>query len=179
VVINVPRHSSSEDRSAQAAIAAAALVSRVDYPMFVVTAAAADEASGCLAGFVTQCSIDPTRFLVCISKRNHTYDVAAQACMLGVHLLGRDQLPLARVFGEMTGDEVDKFSLVQWHEGETGAPLLDDCAAWFQGEILDRYDLGDHIGYLVQPVSGGGGGEAGELWYSSTQDLRPGHAASD
>ncbi len=35
------------------------LTAAMDYPMFVVTAAAAGEQSGCLVGFATQCSIDP------------------------------------------------------------------------------------------------------------------------
>ena len=38
---------------------------RVDYPLYVVTVRSPDgEMSGCLAGFVTQCSIDPPNFLV-------------------------------------------------------------------------------------------------------------------
>ena len=52
----------------------------IDYAYFVVTVRAPDaEMSGCLAGFVTQCSIDPPNFLVCISKVNHTLGVAERA----------------------------------------------------------------------------------------------------
>jgi flavin reductase (DIM6/NTAB) family NADH-FMN oxidoreductase RutF len=49
----------------------------IDYPYYVVTVRSPDaDMSGCLAGFVTQCSIDPPNFLVCISKVNHTLAVA-------------------------------------------------------------------------------------------------------
>jgi flavin reductase (DIM6/NTAB) family NADH-FMN oxidoreductase RutF len=34
----------------------------IDYPMWIVTAAARGERSGCLVGFATQCSIEPVRF---------------------------------------------------------------------------------------------------------------------
>ena len=44
-----------------------ALASELDYPMFVVTTAAGGAPAGCLVGFATQCSIDPPRFLVCLS----------------------------------------------------------------------------------------------------------------
>lgn len=74
----------------------------IDYPMFVVTARAGNETAGCLVGFTTQASIDPPRFLVGISKKNHTFTVAAAATHLGVHLLARDDLELARWFGGQT-----------------------------------------------------------------------------
>ena len=84
----------------------------VDYPFYVVTVRAADaNMSGCLAGFVTRCSIDPPNFLVCVSKRNHTFPVAERSSAMGLHLLGDDQVDLARLFGEETGDLVEKFRL--------------------------------------------------------------------
>jgi flavin reductase (DIM6/NTAB) family NADH-FMN oxidoreductase RutF len=160
---------------ALAAVAAAALVGRVDYPMYIVTASAGTALSGCLAGFVTQCSILPAHFLVCISKENHTIAIAERAGALGLHLLGSDQLDLARIFGELTDDRTDKFALVDWHPGATGAPVLDLCAAWFEGRVLQRFDLGDHVGHLVEPLAGGGGGAPGQLWYSSARHLHAGH----
>jgi len=155
----------------------AALVARLDYPMYVVTASDGSSESGCLAGFVTQCSIDPVRFLVCISVVNHTARVAPQASVLGVHLLGSDQHEMAVLFGELSGDVTDKFAAVQWHRGASGAPVLDDCAAWFEGQVLGSYDLGDHSGYLVAPVAGGPGPHPGQLSYSAVRDVQPGHAA--
>ena len=152
-----------------------ALAGRVDYPMFVVTASNGAETSGCLVGFLTQCSILPARLLVCLSKENHTAVVAGGASALGVHLLGRDQRPLASLFGARTGDREDKLAGVRWHRGTTGAPLLDDCAAWVEGTVRDRFDLGDHVGHLVDPVAGGGGGAPGLLAYSQVRDLQPGH----
>ena len=45
----------------------APFLERVDYPYYVVTVRAPDEEmSGCLAGFVTQCSIDPPNFVACV-----------------------------------------------------------------------------------------------------------------
>lgn len=160
-----------------AAAAMAALVDRADYPMFVVTAFDGAEASGCLMGFLTQCSILPARLLVCISKENRTASVAAGSRGLGVHLLGEDQLAMAAVFGEGTGDRIDKFERpdVAWHPGVTGAPIVEACAAWVEGTIRARFDLGDHVGHLLDPVAGGGGGAGGLLRYGQVRDLRPGH----
>ena len=71
----------------------------LDFPMTVVTAFDGREHSGCLVGFHTQCSIEPRRWLVCISKANHTCGVAERAEWLAVHLLRDDQHALAQFFG--------------------------------------------------------------------------------
>ena len=110
-----------------------ALMGELDYPMFIVTVAHGGERSGCLVGFATQCSIDPPRFLVCLSKANHTYRVARHAELLAVHFVPADAEPLAELFGGETGDRVDKFARCEWHPGPGGVPLLADCPNRFVG----------------------------------------------
>jgi flavin reductase (DIM6/NTAB) family NADH-FMN oxidoreductase RutF len=155
-----------------------ALAGRLDYPMYVVTAYDGTERAGCLVGFATQCSIDPARFLVCVSERNHTHRVALRADVLAVHVLRASQHSLAALFGGETGDEVDKLARCAWHEGPGGVPVLDDCAGWFAGRVLARHDLGDHTGLLLAPVGGGVPEEEPALLrFAHVRDLEPGHDA--
>ncbi len=154
-----------------------ALTDALDYPMFVVTAAAGGERSGCLVGFLTQCSIDPPRFLVCLSHNNHTTRVAHRASHLAVHVLGRDQRPLAELFGTTTGDEVDKFTRCSWKPTAGGTPLLKDCPGWFLGQILAQHDLGDHLGILVDVIDVGVGNSTPLLTFQDVRKLEPGHGA--
>src|SRR4051794_6670774 len=93
------------------------LMGTLDYPMLIATAREADSLAGCLVGFATQASIDPSRFLVCLSDKNRTYRVARRARHLGVHLVPAHAARLAELFGGETGDEVDKFARCSWHEG--------------------------------------------------------------
>ena len=151
-----------------------AMVAEVDYPLFVVTTAADDEVSGCVAGFVTQCSIEPPRFLVCISKQNHSYLVAEKAAGLALHLLGAEQLEMASLFGELSGDVADKFSQCEWRAGVTGAPVLTDCAAWIEGRILHHFSVGDHAAFIMTTDHGESGPRSGQLTV-----LEAGHPATD
>jgi flavin reductase (DIM6/NTAB) family NADH-FMN oxidoreductase RutF len=154
------------------------LVSLLDYPMYVVTSRIDDERAGCLVGFTSQVSIGPPRFLVGLSKRNHTYRVAQRASHLAVHLMPRRHCELARLFGSETGDRTDKFARCSWHSGPHGLPILDDAAGWFAGEVLSRYDLGDHVGFLLQPVAGSAPDTFEQLvTFSDVRDLEPGHEA--
>jgi flavin reductase (DIM6/NTAB) family NADH-FMN oxidoreductase RutF len=154
------------------------LVAVLDYPMYVVTTRADDEPAGCLVGFTSQVSIRPRRFLVGLSKRNHTYQVAQRAQHLAVHLVPRRHCELARLFGSETGDETDKFAQCRWRPGPHGLPILDDAAGWFVGAVLSRFDVGDHVGFLLEPVTGSAPEKFEQLvTFSDVRDLDPGHEA--
>jgi flavin reductase (DIM6/NTAB) family NADH-FMN oxidoreductase RutF len=154
------------------------LVGQLDYPMFIVTTSNGDELSGCLVGFATQASINPARFMVALSRKNHTFGVAQEATHLGVHLVPREEYELARLFGEETGDSVDKFNRCDWRSGPGGTPILRASPAWFVGEILQRFDLGDHVAHMIEPIEGQAE-DPPSRWVSFTdvKELDPGHEA--
>jgi len=145
--------------------------------MVIVTAAADGERSGCLVGFATPVSINPERYLACVSKANHTWHVAMAATHLAVHLAPSDDPALAELFGGRTGDEIDKLARCPWSEGPHGTVLLDACADRFVGAVLDRIDLGDHTGMLLSPVSVQRGEGAPPLRYRAARGIEPGHPA--
>jgi flavin reductase (DIM6/NTAB) family NADH-FMN oxidoreductase RutF len=151
------------------------LVRATNYPLYVVTAQADDELSGCLAGFVTQASIDPVRFIACVSKINHTFGVAKRAAGLGLHLLGSDQREIASLFGEQSDDWIDKFDNVEWTRGVTGAPVLSACSAWVEGPVINRMSGGDHEAFLIAVIAGGKGMHPGQFMLSDATDFEPGH----
>lgn len=121
----------------------------LDYPMFVVTTAHDGAAAGCLVGFATQTSIKPPRFLVGISDKNHTHRVALTAGRLVVHVLDAESKDLARLFGESTGDEVDKFTKCAWQLDADAVPVLDEAPAWFSGPVREHFPAGDHTAFLI------------------------------
>ena len=152
------------------------LVGGLEYPMFIVTARAGEERLGCLVGFATQTSIDPPRFLVCISDKNLTYRVARTAEAMAVHLVPADRTDLAELFGGETGDDADKFSAAEWRRGPDGVPVITACPTWFAGTILDRIPLGDHVGFLLHPY-GGNDMNDDPLGFQRARRIDPGHEA--
>jgi len=153
------------------------LLGGLDHPMFLLTVAEGGERSGCLVGFACQCSIDPVRFLVCVSEVNHTHGPASRAQHVAVHLApDQPDLALARLFGEETGDELDKFDRCAWSDGPEGQPILEGCPAWFVGHVLGRVELGDHLGLVLEPVAVEGRPE-GYLCFERAKTLDAGHPA--
>ncbi|WP_052489512.1 flavin reductase family protein [Streptomyces sp. 150FB] len=151
----------------------------LDHQMYVVTAASGGTRAGCLVGFASQCSISPERFMVWLSKENHTYRVALEAPFLGVHLLAPEQFGLAELFGSRTGDLVDKFAEVPWRPGPGGTPVLTDVPAWFVGRVERHTDGGDHVGFVLSPADGGARDveRGATLRLSDVLGLTPGHPA--
>lgn len=153
------------------------ITAELDYFMLVVTTAAGGERSGCLVGFSTQCSIDPPRFLICLSDKNHTTRVAGRADALAVHFLPDTAEELAKLFGSETQDRIDKFARCSWHAGPGNLPILDDCGRWFAGRILERHPVGDHIAFLLEPFAAAKEDEAGTFAFHRAKRLEPGHQA--
>ncbi|GAA5061053.1 flavin reductase family protein [Nocardia callitridis] len=153
----------------------------LDYSMFIVTCRGGEQRAGCLVGFASQVSIEPPRFLVCVSVANFTSCVATEARHLAVHLVARHDIGLAHLFGETTGDDVDKFARCRWRDGPYRTPILEEAAAWFVGEIIERVDFGDHRGYLLEPVAldtrTSDETDSRLVGFADVRDFHPGHDA--
>jgi flavin reductase (DIM6/NTAB) family NADH-FMN oxidoreductase RutF len=154
------------------------IVSRLDYPMVVVTTVHGGARAGCLVGFHSQCSIDPPRYAVWISKVNHTARVAMRARTFALHFL--DDTPashdLAELFGGHSDDSDDKFAQCAWHEGPDGVPLLDACPTRVVGRrasLLD--DTGDHACFVLVPFDGTATDAFAPLMYSEVRGMKAGH----
>jgi flavin reductase (DIM6/NTAB) family NADH-FMN oxidoreductase RutF len=153
-----------------------AIVASLDYPMYIVTTAGGGERAGCLVGFATQSSIHPPKFVVGISRQNHTFGVACRASALAVHCPSRDQHALAELFGAETGDEIDKFARCRWRGGPEGLPILEECETWFAGRIAERVDIGDHVGFLLEVIAARHGRRGPQLSFQDVRDVEAGHA---
>jgi flavin reductase (DIM6/NTAB) family NADH-FMN oxidoreductase RutF len=162
-----------------------ALMRAFDTSLVVVTSSDGRERAGCLVGFHSQCSIDPVRYAVWLSKANHTYRVAMLAEHLCVHVLTEHDRALAELFGETSGDDVDKFERCNWTEGPYGLPVLDACDAWFIGHREALFDAGtDHVCFVLRPVDAhndveGDGDGLRPLRLHAVADFTPGHGAEE
>jgi flavin reductase (DIM6/NTAB) family NADH-FMN oxidoreductase RutF len=150
-------------------------MSQVDYSLYIVTTRHEDELAGCLIGFTSQVSIDPPRFLACLSVKNRTYRAASRSSVLIVHPVPEDAQELALLFGGETGDEVDKFARCEWTAGPGGAPILDGLASWFAGRVLRRIEFGDHVGFLLEPTEVRVADSAEPFTFRRGRWIAPGH----
>ena len=156
------------------------LMAATDPAMAIVTTASGAERSGCLVGFHGQASIEPRRYAVWISKANHTFGLAVDAAHFAVHLLTDADHELARTFGTLTGDDDDKFALVETRTGPHGVPILAACGHRLVGAKVSLVDDGgDHVCVVLDPTDVWSGGSFTPLRLSDVGDLTPAHEAGE
>jgi flavin reductase (DIM6/NTAB) family NADH-FMN oxidoreductase RutF len=158
------------------------IVDDLEYPMFVVSAAVDGAADACLVGFTSQCSIEPPRFAVFLSKNNRTFELAQRASLLAVHRVRAEQHDLAEHFGgKSEKDDPSKLDEWPWQPGPDGVPVIDACD-WFAGRVEQRFDAGDHVAFVLSPLAGPHGGQchgSGQLGYQEARDIPAGQPAGE
>jgi flavin reductase (DIM6/NTAB) family NADH-FMN oxidoreductase RutF len=112
-----------------------------------------------------------------LSKVNHTFPVAQQTDHLAVHFLHPDNCELARLFGEQSGDHVDKFESCDWHEGPKTLPILNGTRGWVVGQVITRFDCGDHVAHLLEVINAAAPAADGQLGFQAIRSMTPGHPA--
>jgi flavin reductase (DIM6/NTAB) family NADH-FMN oxidoreductase RutF len=156
------------------------LMESADGPLVVVTTVAEDERSGCVVGFHSQAGLDPERYVVWLSKANHTYLVMLRAEHFAVHFLGENDIGLARHFGTQSKEEVDKFADLEWTPGPGGVPLVDGLPNRLvlrRRTMLD--ESGDHAGVTGDVLEVHRSGGFTPLRLSVANDWQPGRDAEE
>lgn len=152
----------------------------LDVPMVVVTTVASGERAGCLVGFHVQCSIEPRRYAIWLSKANHTCRVALRARHFAVHFLSEADMDLAVLFGTTSGDDIDKFEHCEWTPGPDGVPLLTGCPRRVVARKVALLDEGsDHVCLVTEPELAEAAGPFRPMRFSRVADLQAGHAAEE
>ena len=128
-----------------------ALLGRLDTAGCIVTSSHLALLSGSFAAYVTPCSDNPPRLLVCTRNDTVTDEVVEQSRALAVHPLGVEQEAWVAHFSH-TGRDVDKFESLRWRPGVTGSPILEDAMGYVEGEVIASLPCGDHTARLVHPV---------------------------
>lgn len=114
----------------------------------VVTADAGDGPVGLTATSVISVSANPALLVFSLSAFSSTAPALARAETLVVHLLGADQMALAKTFAT---SGIDRFAdTSSWSRLVTGEPVLNGAPTWLRGRIVDRMQAGDSTVVAVQ-----------------------------
>jgi flavin reductase (DIM6/NTAB) family NADH-FMN oxidoreductase RutF len=145
---------STDERSTLAGIAQ--ILELLDREIWIVTAAANGRASGLVATWVSAASIDPERplMLAGLSPNHFTTELVQASGGFGLHLVKPEQADLVWRFGLSSGRDTDKFLGLAHRAGKTGSPILDDCLAWLDCQVVHRYDAGDRLFFWARIIDG-------------------------
>ncbi|MDE2060409.1 MAG: flavin reductase [candidate division NC10 bacterium] len=134
----------------------AAVLGKLDYEIFVLTAAHQDRSSGQIVCWVVPATIVPQipRILVGIGRTTFTRELIEVSRKCALNLLGKDHWPLVAHFGFRSGRAMDKFAAVPSERGTTGSPILIGTVGYLECEVRTVFDAGSHLFYLADIVEG-------------------------
>lgn len=108
----------------------------------VTTLDDAGEPAGFTANSFTSVSIDPPLLLVNIASAAYGRQVFVDAPGFAVNILASHQRDLSMLFAR-AGEK--KFAGLRWKPGGLGSPLIDGVVAWFDCEMYQQVEAGDHV----------------------------------
>jgi flavin reductase (DIM6/NTAB) family NADH-FMN oxidoreductase RutF len=129
----------------------------VNRELWIVTSAHLSRRGGLLATWVSAASIDRAQpvMLVGIAPHHFTAELIDGSGGLGLHLIAPEQMGTALQFALGSGRTKDKFAGLTTTTGQGGAPLLDDCVAWFDCRVYARLATGDRTFYWCDVLAAG------------------------
>lgn len=127
----------------------------IPYGLFLLTAKDGDEVASGTVNWVTQCSFKPPLVAVGIKVDSHPYGVVKRTGSFALNVLGENQKDVAQTFFGTVKPEGDKLGPVTFHPGETGAPIIDECPAWWECRVLTEVNEGDHHLFIGEVVNAG------------------------
>ncbi|MBT2585274.1 flavin reductase family protein [Arthrobacter sp. ISL-95] len=108
----------------------------------IITAVGPDGAVGLTASSVASVAVDPPTLAFSVtSGRSASHIAAAQTIV--VHLVGADQLDLARTFADPSAPRFT--DSMEWEVLPTGEPLLRDAVWALRCEVVHRAPLGGSV----------------------------------
>jgi len=146
-----------------------AMMGRFATGVSVVAARHGPLLAGMTANAIASISVDPPLMMASISRRAETHGAIIGSHAFAISVLSRDQRALADCFAQpTTADKLKRFCDAEWHEAETGSPILEGALAYFDCRLTARHDGGDHTVFLGEIVAAGFREDAEPLlWYAS------------
>lgn len=124
-------------------------------PVVAITTSAGGVRNGLIVNSAQRASLVPTipRVSIYISKINFTHDLIYRGGVFTLHLLRNDQWDVIWKLGFESGRAGDKLGVFELIEGKTGCPMLKDCVAAFECQVVNAMDTGASTFFLGDVVN--------------------------
>jgi flavin reductase (DIM6/NTAB) family NADH-FMN oxidoreductase RutF len=131
----------------------------------VITTGGEGNFHGMTASAFTSLSLEPTLVLVCIDKKAETLPVLQAAGRFVINILAADQEHLSRTFASKDSPQAHGLAGIDYRLGDLGVPVLNGALAFFECNLYQEVDGGDHVVIMGEVESAGIGDIEDPLLY--------------
>lgn len=145
-----------------------AVMFKLTYGLFVLTAKDGGKDNGCIINTAMQVTAEPNRIIIVVNKQNYTHDMIMKTKEFNVSMIDTDaDFELFKHFGFQSGRDVDKMSGVSFSRSENGVAYLNEMVnGYISGRVISTTDLGSHTMFLADVVGGDVLSDAESVTYS-------------
>ena len=138
------------------------------YGLYVVGSRAGDRRNGMTLNWVTQLSFDPKLLGVAVENGSLTHELITEGSVFSLNIVDREDRAIVRKFTKPVEVDLEAGTLngFAFHDGGTGAPVLDQAIAYADCEVRQAVPTGSHTLFIGEVV------DAGFLKPEDTQPLR-------
>ncbi|MGH9178746.1 MAG: flavin reductase family protein [Acidimicrobiales bacterium] len=124
------------------------------YGLYVVGSRAGDRRNGMTLNWVTQLSFDPKLLGLAVEQGALTHGLIAEGKVFSLNIVDREDRAIVRKFTKPV--EVDEAAMtlngLAFHDGRTGAPILDQAVAFAECEVRQEVPTGSHTLFIGEVV---------------------------
>lgn len=130
---------------------------KMPYGLYVIGSRDGDRRNAMTANWVTQVSFEPKLVGVGVEKEAYTHELVAAGGVFSVNLVAREDRAIVRKFTKPVEVDLGAGTLngFPFHDARSGAPVLDQAAAWVDCEVRNPVDCGNHTFFIGEVVDAG------------------------
>ena len=127
------------------------------YGLYVVGSRAGERRNGMTLNWATQLSFDPKLVGIAVEDAAFTHELIVEGGVFSLNVLDREDRAIVRKFTKPVEVDLEAKTLneIPFHDGATGAPVLDQAVAYVDCEVRQTVDTGDHTLFIGEIVDSG------------------------
>ena len=120
------------------------------YGLYVIGSRAGDRRNGMTLNLATQVATDPKLVGIAVTKEAFTHQLITEGGVFSVNIIDREDRAIVRKFVKPVDVDLGAGTLngFPYHDGQTGAPILDQAVAFIECEVRNPVDCGDHTFFI-------------------------------
>jgi flavin reductase (DIM6/NTAB) family NADH-FMN oxidoreductase RutF len=124
------------------------------YGLYIVGSRQGDRRNGMTANWVTQVAFEPKLVGVGIEHGAVTHELISAAGVFSVLTVARQDRAIIRKFTKPVEADPEAMTLngFPFHDGLTGAPILDQAPAYLDCEVRQSVEVGNHTLFIAEVV---------------------------
>lgn len=127
------------------------------YGLYIVGSRAGDRRNGMTLNWATQVSFEPKLVGIGVEHGAFTHELISEGGIFSLCTVAREDRAIVRKFTKPVDVDLTAMTLngFAFHDGVTGAPILDQAPAYLDCEVREAVETGGHTFFIGEVVDAG------------------------